>query len=382
MNNKPLESEGFKLTMQIAKSYSQGEGETAKMYIGGVASGLGVDRQNDRVAVTAVEAFKKAIDEGIVLPNGKWSHLPLRSGHRTEWDDVLGWITKAETDHEHNLWIEAELDETNPIAKSLFEKLQLGDRPGKPLMLGLSVGGKITKASFEWNHELNKKVRVIEGAILKEISVVGWPANPSAYVEALVKSVNWDELEASSETKESSMNELGKAADVETQAEDSEKITKANEVSSVTEETLAKATEQFDNKINSLVDQIATLAKAVEALSTSKETTQDITKADTTAVDDLAKAVNGIDSKVSTALEAAVSKLTSDVLEPLAKKVEIIGKAVVEIAEQPLDKSFAVRRAKEQGSALEDFAKNLTEKAKNHGQVDIIGEAVRAAARP
>lgn len=204
---KDREVNEFRLTMNVAKSLERPTADgVIKKYVYGLASGSDVDHHDDRMMVTALEAFQKAIDDGVVLPNGKWSQIPLRSSHKGGWEDILGWITKAELDTSSNLWIEAELDEDNPNAVSLFRKLHKGDQPGRPLQLGLSVGGKITRFGHEWNAALKKQVRLIHDVLLEEISIVGAPAYPTAYVTALAKSLD------AIEQREEEMLELNKEA--------------------------------------------------------------------------------------------------------------------------------------------------------------------------
>ena len=75
--------------------------------------------------------------------------------------------------------------QTNPKIPALLNKLKKG------IKLGLSVGGKITASRDEFNKELNKKIKVIDGVKLYEISVVGIPSNADAFLsipQAITKS--------------------------------------------------------------------------------------------------------------------------------------------------------------------------------------------------
>lgn len=184
----------FKITCSIAKAYEKNVDGILKRFIGGLASGTQVDLEGERMADSAIQAFKKAIDEGMTLPDGQWSLIPLRSGHRHEWDDVLGWITGAEVDKENNLWIEAELDHENPVSVSLFKKLTRTPEHGKPVKLGFSVGGTVNRAGYEWDEDINDFTKTYYDVSLREVSVVSQPAYPTSYLYALNKSVNWDAL--------------------------------------------------------------------------------------------------------------------------------------------------------------------------------------------
>jgi phage head maturation protease len=182
----------FHLAMPIQKTVLENENGENKMIIAGVASGVSTDLESDRMTDSAIHAFEKAISDGLTDSDGSRSFIPLMTGHRKEWSDRLGWITKATVDDEKNLWIEAELDETSSIARDLFHKLQVGSKPNKPLKLGFSVGGFITKARKEYDMLTKKAVRIIEDVLLDEISVVGSPAYAPSFLDVLNKSARWE----------------------------------------------------------------------------------------------------------------------------------------------------------------------------------------------
>lgn len=182
----------FKITCSIAKAYERHDGAVIRKFIGGLASGTQVDLEGERMAETAIQAFQRAIQSGTTLSDGQWSLIPLRSGHRHEWDDVLGWITGANVDAEHNLWIEAELDQENPVAMGLYKKLTRTPELGKPLKLGLSVGGTVLRAGYEPDERGTGLTKVYYDVDLREVSVVSQPAYPTSYLVALAKSVNWE----------------------------------------------------------------------------------------------------------------------------------------------------------------------------------------------
>lgn len=400
----------FKLSLPITKSYEKEVDGERKMYVAGLASGVGLDLDGERMADAAIEAFKKAVDVGLVLPNGKWSYVPLRTGHQKEWHDALGWITKAEIDDERNLWIEAELDETSSIARDLFTKLTRGDRPGKPLQLGLSVGGTIKKATREWDANLGRSIRIIEDVVLKEISVVGSPAYPPSYVEALTKSVNWDEVPPPQEeiSKEYLMKleqEVKKVEETVTSdpsqpsdvanAQNADAANAATNAASTNEanadanaanaqgastEEANKADPQADlrsqmaslqSDVSRVSEQLSAVAQQVSgAANANAESNKSSTK-ETTTVE---KATIDVDA-LTVALSAVLEKFTKDAIEPMNAKIDAVNKAVEEIAAQPMDKSIAVRGSKESESALEKF----TSKVSADKNANIIGEAVRAA---
>ena len=409
MSKKPLEAGDFRVTMTLAKSYEKtNEGGDTSYFISGLASGTGLDHDGERMAETAIDAFKKAIDEGIVLPNGKWSYVPLRSGHRKEWDDVLGYITKANIDDEYNLWIEAELDDTSTTAMDLYRKLNQGDRPGKPLQLGLSVGGTIKKASHEWNAALSKRVRVIEDISLKEVSVVGQPAYPPSYVEALYKSVNWDELEENM-TKDEKVAAANDTPDNETEnAEKAQEVKQetTQEAQKTVETTDEKATEKAEaankeedaNKniyfsedaadirelVKKLQEQIDSLREALGAQKSLEQKVDEMTektkeeaKATETKIE---KCEDDMTDKIVVGIAAAFEKFKTDVIEPMSKEITTMKASIDEMANEPVDKSLAVRQSKEgEDDAIEKFQKRVQEASAKGGRYNLIAESVRAA---
>lgn len=440
--------ENFKIMMNIATPFQKSQGDIQRMYIRGLASGGDIDLQDDRMAKSAVEALTKAIDEGTVLPNGTWSLIPLRSGHRMEWDDILGWITKAEIDDDYNLWIEAELDDTNSVARDLFVKLQTGDRPGRPLQLGLSIGGKIKKASFEWNHDVQKRVRVIEDVLLQEISVVGKPANPATYVEALAKSVDWDAIpppkeeillqhareQRDSVQKEHSMSEnvnnatevndveaaaIAANAEINNQndrlnnASNSTTTEGESQVAEVTEATEPAAEVQTpegstpetdpnatDTGNEDLAGQVAKLQEAVTQLQTAISTLtansaqENVAKSEESSPaavvgtteteteetsEDLSKSIVSDNDKIIKAVEAAFAKFKVDVIDPLTNDIKVVKSVVEEMGESPMDKSSAVRKAKEETDRIQTFQDRLEKAKGGGGHFNPLREAIVAS---
>lgn len=175
----------FSFAMNIAKSASA---DTNKMVIRGVASGTLRDRQGDKFSVKGLEAIKKSIEDGLVDPDsGEWSQIPLRSGHRTEWEDVLGYVTKSWLDPEQNLWIEAELDEDSGKAQELYRKLTKGK-----VKLGLSVRGQVTEYHHDFDPDIQKAGVFFDNLLTKEISVTSQPVYPMPYPIAIAKSLTND----------------------------------------------------------------------------------------------------------------------------------------------------------------------------------------------
>lgn len=184
----------FSFAMEISKSFAEvettdGDTSSQKMFIKGVASNTRRDKQDHRFTRVGLEAIKTAIEEGIYDDDGDWTQVPLRSGHRNEWDDVLGYVTKAEIDDDENLWITAELDQDNSTAQTLYRKISKGNAKGRKPKLGFSVRGQVTKWHPVFDPEIQKNVPHFDNLLIKEISVTQQPANPTPYPIAIAKSL-------------------------------------------------------------------------------------------------------------------------------------------------------------------------------------------------
>lgn len=183
----------FSFAMDISKSYAiyeSGDDDNivmTDMMIKGVASSTRKDLQGDQFSRDGLESIREAIENGIENADGERVRVPLLSGHKPEWEDVIGEIVKAEIDNEDNLWITARLDEDSNKAQELYRKLSK-----KKVKLGLSVKGTVTKYKLKWDEVLNKQFPIFDNLLVKEISVTQQPVNPSPYPLAIAKSLRDD----------------------------------------------------------------------------------------------------------------------------------------------------------------------------------------------
>lgn len=368
----------FRLAMPIEKAFEKEVDGSTRLYIAGLASGTTVDLDEERMAESAIHAFQKAIEEGITLePSGAWSLIPLRSGHRKEWDDILGWVVKAEVDDQKQLWIEAELANTS-AARDLYTVLTEPQRHGRPVQLGFSVGGKIKKASREWNQERNKSIRVLEEIALGEISVTGRPAFAPSYVEALTKSVNWDnvpppqeEIVANPALKESIMEK-----DIIEQPVTTEPVVEIVEESTKETTDVANLTQQvadLTKTVENLSTIVTTLANSNKSVEKPAETPNTETATETPAANAEKSEKEEVD--IATLLATAFAAFKTETIDPLMTELQTVKTTVAEVAATPVDKSLSVRQSKETDTVLEKFA-NEVQQNKN---VSPIAAAVRLA---
>lgn len=187
-------SNDFTFAMEVAKAHGETDdnGQLTRMTIKGVASNTRRDKENHQFTLQGLESIKAAIENGIVDEDGEWQFVPLRSGHKSEWEDHLGSITKAEIDESENLWITAELDADSAKARELYVKVSKGNAVGRKPQLGLSVKGKTTKYHFGFDPVANTQVTYLDNLIIEEVSVTSKPKNPTPYPLAIAKSLTAD----------------------------------------------------------------------------------------------------------------------------------------------------------------------------------------------
>ena len=143
----------------------------------GVASTLSIDRDEERMSDRALKMMVNDI---------KVKGVNLFENHEHGWQNTLGAIKDAELiDNEVNVKITLDDANTNPKIPMLLNKLARG------IKLGLSIGGRVTDESWEYSKTLGKKMKVINGLELLEVSVVGIPSNADSYLtipQAIAKS--------------------------------------------------------------------------------------------------------------------------------------------------------------------------------------------------
>lgn len=147
-------------------------------YLNGVASTVSIDRDGERMSDKALADMQRDI-----MSLG----VNLFGNHEHSWENTLGVIKEASNSN-NQLNVKVRLDDpsTNPKIPMLLNKLKRG------IKLGLSIGGKTTAEKWEYSKELGKKVKVIDGVKLYEVSVVGIPSNSDSFISiptAISKSI-------------------------------------------------------------------------------------------------------------------------------------------------------------------------------------------------
>lgn len=384
----------FKINLPLTKAFARVDKETGqtKRYIAGLASGTNVDLEDERMAESAIMAFKRAIEEGMFLHDGQWSLIPLRTGHGEEWHEILGYIVKAETDEFWNLYIEAELDPTSPIASGLYEKLTRPREQGRPLQLGLSVGGFVVSAGEEWDETLQRYLRVYHEVKLTEVSVVSRPANPITHIYAMAKSVDWNKVKGRTvlvserDMKDTSLTKNATAEEAETVAkaeevvaadatvvEDAEIVERSESAEEGAEEEQVEKTDASADAGLEIEDEVV---KAVEDAPAAEGEQND------------AEVSKGTDPLV--ALTAQMAELTkqfasiSEIVAGLTKTeaVEVIEVEVeksVEIEEQVEETDAPIEKSVDEAEAEAAIPAVVVEKNETVDLAEIVKAAVASA---
>jgi HK97 family phage prohead protease len=155
----------FEVRLPLAKTWRDDEGG---LWVEGVASSTCVDRQSERMSVAAIE--RMSMSAGLrLLPNHRAA--PVRG---------LGAIEECWADNDE-FRVRGRLDESNPEARRLYERLKRGRR------YGLSVGGRVRAAHWECDPVSERKVRVIDEVALDHIALckLSEAANPNTYLSVM-----------------------------------------------------------------------------------------------------------------------------------------------------------------------------------------------------
>lgn len=355
----------FAMTVAKAEGEETPEGVIKTMRIKGVASNTRRDLEDHQFTVQGLESIKKAIEDGLVDEDGDWSQIPLRSGHRGEWEDVLGYVTHAEIDDQQNLWITAELDPDSSKARELYIKVSKGNVHGRKAKLGLSVKGQTTKYHFGMDPEAKRRVTYLDNLLVEEISVTQKPKNPTPYSLAIVKSILADEELEQSMTEEL---DITKGEDVrehpalvKTEEELAEEAANAaaeaaahqhvsNESEAPVQEVTTEPVVAEPNQNADLVAQISALTQLVQSLQADVAAIKNQPTSVQKAIEDepvvtaesvLPQQDENLDQKISVAVTKAFSDLG------IASQITNLQTVLDTLSQQAQDKSFSVSKAKD-----------------------------------
>jgi HK97 family phage prohead protease len=157
-----MEQRQFNFYIPLTKSKESG------LTIQGVASTISLDKDEEKMSFKALQMMNEQINS---------MAIPIFGNHEHNWENTLG-VTKSSFLNGNELNISVNLDDPqlNPKIPQLLKKLELG------IPLGFSVGGTVTDFKWEMDKEIGKRVKVIDGVKLYEVSVVGIPSNSDSFI--------------------------------------------------------------------------------------------------------------------------------------------------------------------------------------------------------
>lgn len=157
----------FSVTLPLMKSWVGADGQ---MCFEGVAASTTLDRQNERMTPEAIEKMQN------------YSDIDLLPSHDAGALDELGTVKQCRVDNDQ-FRVSGVLDAESTEAQRLFHKIHSGRR------YGLSVGGRVLKAHWEYDPEAKKQVKYIDDVALDHIALCRpeQAANPDTYLTVLAK---------------------------------------------------------------------------------------------------------------------------------------------------------------------------------------------------
>lgn len=160
----------FSVRVPLAKVWVDEDGE---MRFEGVASSTSLDRQEERMTPKAIN--KMATQTG----------LDLLPSHEAGALEELGVVEEAWADNDQ-FRVLGRLDKSNPKARRLFDSVVSGRQ------YGLSVGGHVRQAFWEYDEEAGRRIRHIDDVELDHVAVcrTGAAANPDTYLSVLAKAAD------------------------------------------------------------------------------------------------------------------------------------------------------------------------------------------------
>lgn len=334
----------FKVTVPMEKSERDGG-----WYITGIAAGAGhVDKAGDMMLPSAIEVLAAQINDHPV---------PFRNQHKR--DDImedLGEVVKAEVTEDFQLRVEVRLDQDNPAAQYLWNKL------GQGKQYGMSVRGDTERPIIEKSQRgYTVKHHTVH---LKEVSVTTRPFFTHSLGTVLRKAIDEADYASLAIGENTTMADsvTGEAPVQESSAPENDT---AQDVSP--SEELVKslmADDQFKNLITDTV-------KAAVASSMPADENEDSVE-DSTEVE---KSEAEVATAPSTDMTEIVKSITAELNESFDSKIEALLERIADVSQPAiLEKSEAEEAAK----AIEEF-KNSDPRTRlrvglagQHGQLDRL----------
>jgi len=201
----------FKFAIPITRAYMSESGE---MLFEGIASSTSIDTFETVFNANCQNSFAFDIARG--METGEPVELEAEHLGEEEPMNILGAVINAEVTEDSRLKVIARLDSDNPKAVYYFKKMTVPDAiTGKTKQFGLSINGVVREAEYQYNEELRKNIRVFNRVQLRKIGIVRRPSNPDSWIEKIIRSVDWSEVEETKqEIAERNSSELKKLIEI------------------------------------------------------------------------------------------------------------------------------------------------------------------------
>ncbi len=233
----------FAVTLPLVKAWQDDAGQ---MWVEGVASSTSLDRQRERMTRNAIAKMQQ------------YQGIDLLPSHNAGPLEELGTIEECWADND-SFRLKARLDETSPQAMRLFKRLAEGRQ------YSLSVGGRVTKAYWDFDAEARARIRHIDDVVLDHVAVCRprQAANPDTYLATLAKAaepVTEDGPPQAADDNEDLIRRLGQAA--------LDACRRLWPFGKSTTEAEARAEPQEPGELEALRAEVATLRKQLQQTTT------------------------------------------------------------------------------------------------------------------
>lgn len=272
----------FKFAIPITRAYTNENGE---MLFEGIASSTSIDTFETVFNANCQNSFAFDIVRG--METGEPVELEAEHLGDEEPMNILGVVTNAEVTEDSRLKIIARLDADNPKAIYYFKKMTVPDAvTGKTKQFGLSINGVVREAEYQYNDELRKNIRVFNRVQLRKIGIVRRPSNPDSWIEKIIRSVDWNEVEEKvMETTDRSETDLKKLIEMlmhvyqamemmEMEEEEGQEM-ESEEEDEYSDEQLMMAMDYMSNKMRGWMEKKKRMADASNMASSIKEDLSD-----------------------------------------------------------------------------------------------------------
>lgn len=260
-------------------------------FIRGVASDDKPDRHGERFSRKALARMVETAKE----------HLTLFSDHNRSWEDTLGHVVEAALNgsNEFTVLCQLESEEAEPKVRKLWAKLKSKTK------LAFSISGRVLSSYVE---EIgDRAVRVLDDIELFELSIVGLPANPRTWVEAIMKSFD---AQAQDDSKEDDMKDEERKKLEADHAESLAKLKAESDSATAALKSefgnrIAVLTTEMDQAVTAASKSAAELAAKIEEIQSLKDEVEQVTKERDALIDQVTALENQIKAKDGEFAQAA-----------------------------------------------------------------------------